>query len=273
MQFRGNADDTQLYVTFKPDAAASKSKTRKRKKQEIEKSALNKLERCIVVIRNWMAINWLKLNNDRNEFIVLGSNPNLSKVKTHSITADEHKKRRSNQVRNIGSIFYANAKMEGRVTETRQTAWFHLFTISKISRYLTKEQTQTIIHAYVTPRLDQNSRLLGGLPSMQMNKLLVQNSAAKVILGGKNYYHMTDLLIKVHWLPISQQRTFKILLLVCKVLNGKGPIYLAEMMLPCFSSEHDLRSSCDNLLIVPAMESVTYGDCAFSVLGQDLVHW
>ena len=186
MQFRGYADDTQLYVTFKPDDAASKSKTRKRKKQEIEKGALNKLESCIVAIRNWMAINWLKLNNDRNKVIVLGSNPNLSKVKTHSITTDEYKKRRSNQVCNIGAIFYANAKMEGHVTKTRQTAWFHLFTISEISRYLTKEQTQTIIHAYVPPRLDQNSSLLGGLPLMQMNKLqVVQNSAAKVILGGK----------------------------------------------------------------------------------------
>ena len=120
------------------------------------------------------------------EFIVLGSNPNLSKIKTHSITVGEHQIRRSNQVRNIGAIFDANAKMEGQVTKTCQTAWFHLYTISKISQYLTKEQKQTIIHAYVTPRLDQNNSLLGGLPLTQMNKLqLVQNSAAKIILGGK----------------------------------------------------------------------------------------
>ena len=61
--------------------------------------------------------------------------------------------------------------MEGQVTKTCQTAWFHLYTISKISQYLTKEQKQTIIHAYVTPRLDQNNSLLGGLPLTQMNKL------------------------------------------------------------------------------------------------------
>ena len=121
------------------------------------------------------------------------------------------------------------------------------YTISKISQYLTKEQKQTIIHAYVTPRLDQNNSLLGGLPSTQMNKLqLVQNSAAKIILGGKIYNHVTDHLIKLHWLPISQRRTFKILLLVFKALNGQGPIYLAEMLVPCSNSEHDLRSSYDN---------------------------
>ena len=252
VHFHGYADDTQLYVTFKPDGVASKLRTKKqRKKQETEKSALCKLERCIEAIRNWMAINWLKLNDDKTEFIVLGSNPNLSKIKTHSITVGEHQIRRSNQVRNIGAIFDANAKMEGQVTKTCQTAWFHLYTISKISQYLTKEQKQTIIHAYVTPRLDQNNSLLGGLPLTQMNKLqLVQNSAAKIILGGKKHDHVTDHLIKLHWLPISQRRIFKILLLVFKALNGQGPIYLAEMLVPCSNSEHDLRSSYDNLLVV-----------------------
>ena len=218
-----------------------------------------------------MAINWLKLNDDKTEFFVLGSNPNLLKIKTHSITVGEHQIRRSNQVRNIGAIFDANAKMEGQVTKTCQTAWFHLYTISKISQYLTKEQKQTIIHAYVTPRLDQNNSLLGGLPLTQMNKLqLVQNSAAKIILGGKKHDHVTDHLIKLHWLPISQRRIFKILLLVFKALNGQGPIYLAEMLVPCSNNEHDLRSSYDNLLVVPATDSVTYGDRAFSVLGPSL---
>ena len=105
----------------------------------------------------------------------------------------------------------------------------------------------------------------------QMNKLqLVQNSVAKIILGGKKHDHVTDHLIKLHWLPISQRRIFKILLLVFKALNGQGPIYLAEMLLPCSNCEHDLRSSYDNLLVVPATDSVTYGDRAFSVLGPSL---
>ena len=95
-----------------------------------------------------------------------------------------------------------------------------------------------------------------------MNKLqLVQNSAAKIILCGKKYDHVTDHLIKIHWLPISQRRTFKILLLVFKALHERPGAHLPGRNAgPILNSEHDLRSSYDNLLVVPATESVTYGD-------------
>ena len=72
---------------------------------------------------------------------------------------------------------------------------------------------------------------------------------------------------------INKCRNNNLLLSMCKklyeALNGQGPIYLAEMLVPCSNSEHDLRSSYDNLL-VPATDSVTYGDRAFSVLGPSL---
>ena len=50
----------------------------------------------------------------------------------------------------------------------------------------------------------------------------------------------------------------------------KHIMYLSEMLFPCSNSEHDLRSSYDNLLVVPATETVTYGDRAFSILGPSL---
>ena len=81
-----------------------------------------------------MAINWLKLNDEKTEFIVLGSNPNLSKIKTHSITVGEHQIRRSNQVRNIGAIFDANAKMEGSLLKhVRQLGFIFIPSVKSVS--------------------------------------------------------------------------------------------------------------------------------------------
>ena len=147
--------------------------------------------------------------------------------------------------------------------------------VTQLGHKMNRDEVNTS-HYFVIAILWAQSKVMHGdhqyasgkVPSTQMNKLqLVQNPAAKIILGGKKTHHVIDHLIKLHWLPISQRRTFKIMLLVFKALNGQGPIYLAEMLVPCSNSEHDLRSSYDNLLVVPATESVTYGDHAFSVLG------
>ena len=44
--------------------------------------------------------------------------------------------------------------------------------------------------------------------------------------------HVTPLLKQLHLLPLSQCRISKILLMVCKTLQGDGPTYLKEMLDP-----------------------------------------
>ena len=253
VHFHGYADDTQLYVTFKPG--------------QDEDSALDKLERCITDVRRWMASNWLKLNDDKTEFIILGSPANLAKVTTEAITIGNHRIEKCHHVRNIGAVFDSTMRMEVQVNKVSQTAWFHLYSISKIRQYLTKEQSQAVIHAYVTSRLDQNNSLLSGLPATLLNKLQkVQNAAAKIILQGKRVDHVTPLLKKLHWLPLNQRHVFKTLLLVFKCVNDKGPKYLKNLLLPK-PDPRPLRSSSENLLDITRTNLVTYGDRAFSVVG------
>ena len=180
---------------------------------------------------------------------------------------------RSEKVRNLGAIFDCNANMEHQVMKTAQTAWYHLHAIVKIQRYLTKEQTQSIIHAYVTSRLDQNNSLLGGTTKELLNKLQrIQNAAAKIITGGKKHDHVTPLLKTLHWLPLSKRCIFKILLLVYKALHGNGPEYFKDLLKPLdsYNTNCQLRSFSQNQLRVSKTQCVIYGDRSFSVLGPRL---
>ena len=217
-----------------------------------------------------MAINYLKLNDDKTDFIILGSSCNLAKVKTSSIQIGEHIISKSDCVRNIGALFDASMRMVEQVNQLSRTAWFHLHRISKIRQYLTTEQTQCIIHAYVTSRLDQNNSLLSGVPSTLLKKLqTIQNASAKVIVGRKKYDHVTEHLKELHWLPISQRYVFKILLIVFKTLSGKGPDYIKDL-LQSYEPSRKLRSSSEGLLTVPKTRCVSYGDRAFSVIAPKL---
>ena len=65
-------------------------------------------------------------------------------------------------------------------------------------------------------RRHYNREMIMSTDSTVSAKFSFINSAAKIILGGKKYDHVTDHLIKLHWLNISQ-----ILLLAFKALNDQ----------------------------------------------------
>ena len=60
---------------------------------------------------------------------------------------------------------------------------------------------------------------------------LVQNSLARLVTGTRKFDHITPVLKKLHWLPISSRITYKIATLTHKTLATSQPAYL-------FSSIH-----------------------------------
>lgn len=84
-----------------------------------------------------------------------------------------------------------------------------------------------------------------------------------MLTSTSRYDHVTPVLRSLHWLPVSARIDFKILLLVFKVLNGLGPLYLCELLEP-YIPNRNLRSSRKKLLMVPKCNLKTYGYRAFS---------
>ena len=111
------ADDTQVYLCFPPDQ---------------ENSARQKLELCIAEVRSWMARNFLKLNDEKTDFMVVGSKYHLSKVTTSHITIGDSHISDSEFVKNIGAVLDKEMKMEKQVKSVLKSAWHSLYELSKI---------------------------------------------------------------------------------------------------------------------------------------------
>jgi len=230
-----------------------------------EGASLDKLEQCLNEIKCWMTSNWLKLNDSKTEFIIFGTKNNLSHVQAKSVTVGESTISPTSSVKSIGAHLDCHLNMENQISATCKAAWFHLYQTGKIRKFLTVDQTKSIVHAYVTSRLDQNNSLLIGLPKKSLNRLqLVQNAAARLIVGLKKRQHVTPTLIKLHWLPVEQRILFKILLLTYKSLHGKGPEYLREMLIP-YTPSRTLRSSSMDMLGVPSAHYVATEKRAFGI--------
>ena len=174
------ADDTQIYLPFLA---------------EDEDWALTRLEVWLTAVHQWMATNWLQLNDSNTEFIIFGSNRNLSYLKNKSITIGECTIHSDIEcMQSLGAYFNRHLKCDKQVTFMCKTAWYHLIQISKMKQFLTLEQLKSVIHAYVASRIDQNNSLLLGLPKESIKHLQpVNNAASKLILGLKKHDHVMAL--------------------------------------------------------------------------------
>ena len=108
--------------------------------------------------------------------------------------------------------------------------------------YLSTSDIQTLVHAFITSKLDNCNSLLYGLPKFLIDRLPnVQNCAARLVTGSKKYDHITPLMKQLHWLPISQRIIYKIVLITYKSLNGSAPHYINNMLKP-YTPSANLRS-------------------------------
>ena len=88
--------------------------------------------------------------------------------------------------------------------KTSSAAFYYLYNIRRIRKYLSKKCTETLIHAFISSRLDYCYCLLYGLPAYQIQKLQrVQNSAARFVFEESKFCHITPLLRALHWLPVA----------------------------------------------------------------------
>ena len=208
--------------------------------------------------------NKLKLIDSKTEFIIFGSKSKIPWIKTTLLRVGEEDIKAANQIRNIRAFFNSELKMNTQINNKCKSAGFHLYDISKIRHYLSQDQTKLIVHAYVTSKLDSNNSLLAGITLEQRWRLeSVQHAAARLNTRSNKYDHVNPLLRKLHWLPVEYRIKFKILLLAYKTLNGKGPVYLKDL-LKFPDSPHQLRS-VDSLTLEYPRTRTSYGDRAFSI--------
>ena len=67
------ADDTQLYLSFKPNSPRDQAE------------AVCAMEKCISDLRNWMYKDKVKINDDKTEFLIIGSKQQLLKINTCTV--------------------------------------------------------------------------------------------------------------------------------------------------------------------------------------------
>ena len=209
------ADDTQPYVSFKPDDANTKDE------------AIRAMKDCIKDIRNGLIERRVLLNDDKTEFLAIGTRQQVEKLNPSVLHVGDHTIDPLVNVRNLGTIFDNSISRDTHINQVCKTNFYPIYNIRRISKYLSQEAVKTLIHAFVTSRLDYCNSLLYGLPKYHISKLQrVQNAAARLITNTRKYDHITPALYNLHWLPVFYRIYFKILIITFKAIYNISPSYI-----------------------------------------------
>ena len=107
------ADDTQLYLAFKPNNNAT------------QLAAVRSMEACVEDLRRWMIKDKLMLNDDKTEFVLIGTKQQLVKVCIDTLSVGISEVSNSSLVRNLGSWFDCNFTMATHVNKICKAAFYH----------------------------------------------------------------------------------------------------------------------------------------------------
>src|SRR4029434_5542331 len=125
IDFHSYADDTQLYISAEPNDA----------------TAINSITNYLFTINKWMNDNFLKLNEDKTEVLLI-----CPKSKREMLTKN---------LRGLTRWI----KLEVINLKATKTAFFHLRNIAKVRPFISQNDAEKLIHAFISSRLDYRNSL------------------------------------------------------------------------------------------------------------------
>ena len=257
LSFHCYADDTQLYIPCTSTTYL----------QNIEF-----LQNSYKFISNWLADNFLKLNHDKTEVILIGTPHSVSKCKlsADSLILENSKISFSTTVKNLGVIFDESLSFLPHIKKCRKNCFILLRNLSILRPYFSRSSLESIINTLITSKIDYCNSLFSSLPTSTIGLLQsIQNYAARLLFRSHVHSHVTPLLFELHWLPVAHRISFKILIITFKVVHYSIPLYLVSHI-TLKTNPRNLRNHDALLLEIPRSRSSRMGDRSFSFIAPKL---
>ncbi|XP_056443950.1 uncharacterized protein LOC130380685 [Gadus chalcogrammus] len=142
-----------------------------------------------------MAANILQHNGSKTEAILVGTPHETRSSTITSISFSGHDIHHSSLVTNFSVRMDRHLTFETHIQHLCKTSSFHLRNIAKLRPILTLPDSEKLVHAFVSSRLDYCNTLLIRIPSKNIQRLqYIQNCAARILMGVRKYRHITPIL-------------------------------------------------------------------------------
>ena len=211
------ADDTQLYYHCSVDKIAS---------------VIAKINTDLQNVFLFSNDNCLKLNSGKSNFIIIGSNHNLNKIKQQNlppIVLNHEIIERKTHVKNLGVIFDEYFSWTNHVNKIISSAYFKLRQVYRFKNFLSQESKISVCETYVLCHLNYCDSVFFNISEFLKHKIQkVQNTCVRFIFGLKKYDHISASLKSLGTLNMEDRRILHGLTLMRKIKNKVAPSYLID---------------------------------------------
>ena len=172
------ADDTQIYL-----AVDSRNFD----------SSMEELTECLKSVQEWMVGVKLKLNPEKNKFIIIGQKAiRESLASNFPVPLLQNNISLSVEVKNLGVTFDSDNSFDNHVAKVCRACYYHLRDLRRIRKFLSDETAILLANAMVSSRLDYCNSLLYGVSKSNISKLQrVQNALCCIIFRLDKMSHVT----------------------------------------------------------------------------------
>ena len=197
-------------------------------------STMRKIEEVMTDIKNWMVKKRLKLNDDKTECMLFGTENTLKNYEQFQhITIGTPNIKIVPVLRNLGVYIDSNLTMQKQISNTVKVCNHHFSNIAFIRKYLSEDTLKMLIHNHAISRLDYCNPIYYRLPKILLKKIQnIQNRAARPIKKIPLRERIAPALIELHWLPMKARIIYKTCLLTYRALKFGEPKYLNEYLVP-----------------------------------------
>ena len=259
------ADDTQLYYTCKVDQV---------------NETIDKINSDLSNISRFSKNNCLKLNAGKSKFIIIGSRPNLKKLKTiqlKQIKIDNEIIEREHEVKNLGVVFDETMSWARHVNLSVAKAYGKLKNAWRFNKFLSEKSKFSICETYILSNFNYCDTILQNMTKLLQDKIQkVQNRCIRFIYGLRKYDHISHFRKSSKILSMQNRRQLHSLTMMFRIKNGLAPSYLCERITR-HSDVHNHNTRNRNNIIAPfarsnmrAMSFFIYISKSFNELSNEI---
>ena len=221
------ADDTQLYIAFKPLD---------------NKIIVCKTKECLNEIKHWLCSRYLKLNEEKTKLVLL-CKPSVQIafqqdkclhnfcIPTDVCDISEENWNLNPEIKSLGVHLDQNLNMKKHISDVKKYCIGQLRSWRKITEFLNEEVRLMLVKQLLLSKIDYNNSLLIGIPNSAINGLqFIINCAIRFIYNLHYHEHVTPFIVKSHILPVKYRIDFKICLMVYNCMHCLAPSYLQHLL-------------------------------------------